>query len=436
MGQIFYFVYLYPHTNETTIMHIAIIGAGAAGCFTAINLKRWNPTLDVTVFESGTRPLAKVALTGGGRCNLTNSFEGVRSIASVYPRGEKLMKRLLQEFSHRDVYRWFEQEGVRLMTQDDQCVFPQSQNAMEIVGTLVRLMNEHGVVVKTQHRVRHIEKHSATDGEKDGNDGFHIHFKDNKLRSVHADRVVVTTGGQPKAEGLDVLKDFALEIMSPVPSLFSVCLPSHPITEHTGTVVQDVDVCLTGTKHRASGALLITHWGMSGPAILRLSAYAARTLHEQGYKAQMAVNWFGGRNETEVRNHLNEIAELNPQKQISTARPQHINARLWTHLLRECGIKPEQRWGDMTAKGYNKLVSTLTNNIYQIDGKNRFKEEFVTCGGVSLSNVNPRTLECKSCPGLYFAGEILDVDAVTGGFNLQAAWTMGWVVARGIGEKS
>lgn len=410
-------------------MHIAIIGAGAAGCFTAINLKKLNPQVDITVFESGRKPLAKVAVTGGGRCNLTNSFENVKSIASVYPRGERLMKRLLHEFSHEDAYRWFEGEGVKLVTQEDQCVFPQSQDAMEIVDTLLRLMNQLHVTIRTSHRVEQIERHSSEDNP---NSGFHIHFADRQILPMHADVVVVTTGGQPKSEGMNMLKNFALDLIHPVPSLFSICLPDHPIREHTGTVVNGVEVCLTGTKHKASGALLITHWGMSGPAILKLSSYAARTLYEKDYQEQMSVNWFGGSNQAEVMRILYEIAEDNPQKQMSSAHPLHINGRLWSYLLIQSGLNPAQKWCELGRKGYNRLVSTLTNNIYTINGKNRFKEEFVTCGGVSLSNVNPKTLECRTCPRLYFAGEILDVDAVTGGFNLQAAWTMGYVVAKSI----
>ncbi len=412
-------------------MHIAIIGAGAAGCFAAISLKRFNPGAEVTVYESGNRPLAKVAITGGGRCNLTNSFGDVKSIAAVYPRGERLMKRLLQEFSHSDAYEWFEREGVKLVTQADNCVFPQSQNAMEIVDTLTRLMTRHGVNVKTRHRVKEVEKYlsGACSPELDGN-GFRISFNDDNIASVHADKVIVTTGGSPRRSGLGMLGRMSLDIVEPVPSLFGLTVPNHPITELTGTVVEDVVVSLVGTKHRASGALLITHWGMSGPAILRLSSYAARTLHQSDYKTNIAVNWFGDQNEAEVTGRISAIAMENPQKMIASSYPRHLNSRLWRNILEQSGINPEQRWAELSRKSYNRLVSTLTNSQYLVGGKNRFKEEFVTCGGVALGNVDPRTLECRTCPGLYFAGEVLDVDAVTGGFNLQAAWTMGYVAAK------
>lgn len=417
-------------------MQIAIIGGGAAGCFAAIEIRRRMPQAHVTVFESGRRLLAKVAVTGGGRCNLTNSFEHVRSAETVYPRGARLMKRLLREFSHRDACRWFETEGVRLVTQDDDCVFPVSQDAMEIVGTLTRLMRDNGVTVKTGHRVSRIR----TDGTGGGGDGaavkFHIDFAGTDTRTERADIVLVTTGGSPKRGGLAFLDGLSLDIAEPVPSLFSVCLPGNDITRLTGTVVSDATVGLTGTKLRAQGALLITHWGMSGPAVLRLSSYAARLLHDSGYRATLAVNWLGSETESETAERIQAMAAANGKKQLQNIYPEQLNSRLWHHLLRQSGLRPDMRWSELGSKGRNRLVAVLTNDIYSVDGKNRFKEEFVTCGGVALGNVSPSTLECRTCQGLYFAGEVLDVDAVTGGFNLQAAWTMGYVAAKSIEGKN
>lgn len=410
-------------------MDIAVIGGGAAGCFASIEIKRRMPDARVTVYESGRKVLAKVAVTGGGRCNLTNSFAGVRSIESVYPRGARLMKRLLREFGSADVCRWFENEGVRLVTQDDQCVFPASQDAMEIVDTLKRLMCKEGVTVRTEHRVRKLER-MDTSGVTAGITGrFNIVFTDESKKTACADIVIVATGGCSKRSGLDILEDFNLDIEEPMPSLFSLCLPGQDVTKLTGTVVNDVCVGLAGTKIRASGPLLITHWGMSGPAILRLSSYAARLLHDNGYKGRLAVNWFGSSNEAEVTCVVRDIAAANGGKQLSSAYPDRLNSRLWLHILKQSGLRSDMRWGELGSKGLNKLVSTLTCDMYDIDGKNRFKDEFVTCGGVALSNINPKNLECKTCPGLYFAGEVLDVDAVTGGFNLQAAWTMAHVIA-------
>lgn len=402
-------------------MNVAIIGAGAAGCLAAIQIKRNNPKVNVTVYEAGIKPLIKVAVTGGGRCNLTNSFDGIRSLDEAYPRGARLLKRLFRTFDYKDVYQWFESEGVSLTTQDDECVFPVSQDAMEIVNTLVRLMRSLGIKVITRHRVAAIN-HEAEDCE------YLLTFSHGDV--AKADAVVVTAGGSPQVRGLEMYEKLGLEIVSPVPSLFSLNLEkNHPMTALMGTVVNDVQARLVGTKLSAFGPLLITHWGVSGPAILKLSSYAARILAENDYKAQVAINWFGQANETEVMRIITEIAEQNQKKLVSSVRPERFNNRMWCYLIDACGLRQDMRWGEFGKKGLNKLVALLTNHTLNIVGKNKYKEEFVTCGGVALSNVNPSTLESKKHPHLYFAGEILDVDAITGGFNLQAAWTMGYVVA-------
>ena len=402
-------------------MNVAIIGAGAAGCFAAIQIKRNNPKANVTVYEAGIKPLIKVAVTGGGRCNLTNSFDGIRSLDEAYPRGARLLKRLFRTFDYNDVYQWFESEGVSLTTQEDECVFPVSQDAMEIVNTLVRLMRILGVKLITRHRVAAIDR-EAEDGE------YLLTFSHGDV--AKADAVVVTAGGSPQVRGLEMYEKLGLEIVSPVPSLFSLNLEkNHPMTAWMGTVVNDVQTRLVGTKLSAFGPLLITHWGVSGPAILKLSSYAARILAENDYKAQLAINWFGQANEAEVTSIITEIAEQNQKKLVSSVWPERFNNRMWCYLIDACGLRQDMRWGELGKKGLNKLVALLTNHTLNIVGKNKYKEEFVTCGGVALSNVNSSTLESKKHPHLYFAGEILDVDAITGGFNLQAAWTMGYVVA-------
>lgn len=402
-------------------MNVAIIGAGAAGCFAAIQIKRNNPKVNVTVYEAGIKPLIKVAVTGGGRCNLTNSFDGIRSLEEAYPRGARLLKRLFRTFDYKDVYQWFESEGVSLTTQDDECVFPVSQDAMEIVNTLVRLMRSLGVKLITRHRVAAIG-HEAEDGE------YLLTFSHGDV--AKADVVVVTAGGSPQVRGLEMYEKLGLDIVSPVPSLFSLNLEkNHPMMALMGTVVNDVQARLVGTKLSAFGPLLITHWGVSGPAILKLSSYAARILAENDYKAQVAINWFGQANEAEVTSIITEIAEQNQKKLVSSVWPERFNNRMWCYLIDACGLRQDMRWGELGKKGLNKMVALLTNHTLNIVGKNKYKEEFVTCGGVALSNVNSSTLESKKHPHLYFAGEILDVDAITGGFNLQAAWTMGYVVA-------
>lgn len=404
-------------------MKIAVIGAGAAGCFAAIQIKRQCPKADVSVYEGGGKALAKVAVTGGGRCNLTNTFEDVKNLASVYPRGERLMKRLLKVFGWRDVYKWFENEGVPLIIQPDKRVFPASENALDIVDTLLRIMKQTGVRLLLKHRVTSVTRVDSV---------FRLGFSSKEQNPVEADKILVTIGGCPKPEQLNIAKYFNLEIIPPVPSLFSLCLPHHPVTELPGVTVEQAGVSLAGTRFKSTGPLLITHWGVSGPSILRLSSYAARYLSECHYKARLVVNWLGESTEQNVAETIRLLASGNRLKQLQHAYPRELNSRLWLFILQESGLSPSMRWADLGKKGLNRLVAVLTGNTLQVDGKNRFKDEFVTCGGIGLANVNPNTLECRTCEGLYFAGEVLDVDAVTGGFNLQAAWTMGYVAAESI----
>ncbi|NPD92820.1 NAD(P)/FAD-dependent oxidoreductase [Xylanibacter muris] len=416
-------------------MQIAIIGAGASGCFAAINIKRMMPQAVVTVYESGNRALAKVAVTGGGRCNLTNSFAEVKNMDSVYPRGGRLMKKLMHWFNHNDTCKWFEANGVKLTTQDDQCVFPASQNAMEIVSTLLRMMNREEVALKTTHRVASITPSCNEDGDTGDpptRNGYLISFSDSTNKPAFADIVVVATGGSPRRNGLSFLNSLNLKFVEPVPSLFSLCLDDNTLKKLTGTVIKNATVSLTGTKFRASGALLITHWGVSGPAILKLSSYAARHLYENGYKATISINWTGDKKENDMAGYLGETAVRNPQKQLQSIYPTYLNSRLWTYIICGCGLNPEIRWADLGRKSYNKLASALTNTVLTVNGKNRFKDEFVTCGGVALDNINPSTLECRNHPGIFFTGEVLDIDAITGGFNLQAAWTTGYIAATAI----
>ena len=429
-------------------MKIAIIGAGAAGCFCAINVKRMLQDAVVEVFEANQKPLAKVAITGGGRCNLTNTFRDVKSLQHTYPRGHKLMKRLFHQLDQQQLMAWFEQEGVKLTVQEDQCVFPASQDAMEIVNTLVSAMRREGVILHCGQRVIEIS------GSRDrylircstGSGTCPLTRLSTESRSNVYDAVVVNTGGSPKITGLDFLAPLHLEMESPVPSLFTFKI-NDPITQLMGVVVEETVATLAGTKMKAEGPLLITHWGMSGPAILKLSSQAARHLAECDYKAQLNVNWLNGQNEDSVREQLDTLLADNPQKQIGsvhlttdhklkTGTTSPITSRLWNYLLEKSGIAPERRCAEVGRKQINKLASVLTCDTYALAGQSRFKEEFVTCGGVALSNIDPNTLQCRQHPGLFFAGEVLDVDAITGGFNLQAAWTMGYVVAKNLAALS
>ena len=408
-------------------MTISIIGAGAAGCFAAIHAKRLLPEADVHIYESMNRPLAKVAITGGGRCNLTNTFAQAGSMAQVYPRGTRLMQRLLHAFDHNATMRWFEAEGVRLTVQEDECVFPASQRAQEIVGTLTRLIRHLGIGLHTGHRLQAIIP-------EDG--GYRLQFAAPEVPDVVSDIVVVATGGAARPSSLVPFGRLSLDVESPVPSLFPFMTGSDGITAMTGTVVPEVTAFIPGTRFRATGPLLITHWGLSGPAILRLSSYAARHLHDCGYSGvSLAINFLGTANEEEARTMLCQMAARNTDKQVGSVWPEALVRRLWHHLLERHGFDVRMRWSQIGPRRLNALAARLTACPFTITGRSPYKEEFVTCGGISLSNVNASTLECRHHPGLYFAGEILDVDAVTGGFNLQAAWTMGHAVAQAIARR-
>jgi predicted Rossmann fold flavoprotein len=404
---------------------IAIIGGGAAGFFLAVSLKERVPDAYVCIYEKARKVLAKVEVSSGGRCNCTNSFEDVKDLKSVYPRGDKLMKRLFKTFDYEDAYRWFEDHGVALTTQDDQCVFPKSQDSHTIINCFTSCAQKLGVRVKLSCACTGISP------EESG--GFSLSFKtEDGEFSDRYDKVVVTTGGSPQRKGLDWLERLGHTISDPVPSLFTFNIKSASLRQLMGAVVENASASIPGTKLRSSGPLLITHWGMSGPAILRLSSYAARHLAESDYRSPLIVNWTGESNTDSVIEHIGRMAEEGGQKHLSSVRPYGIPQRLWDYLIEKCELKRDKRWGELGRKGVNRIANQLTNDSYTIEGKSAFREEFVTCGGVSLSSVNMSTLESKHCPGLYFAGEVLDIDAVTGGFNFQAAWTTAHTVAQNI----
>ena len=408
-------------------MKICIVGAGAAGCFCSVLLKRKLPEAVVEVFEAGKQPLAKVAVTGGGRCNLTNSFRQIRQLKQAYPRGEQLMKRALRNWSQEDTMDWFEGEGVRLVTQEDECVFPVSQDAMQIVGTLLQCMREEGVVLHTSHRINDIAPEQ---------DGYTVSFADENLKPQHFDKVVCTMGGLPTMERFALFRHLTgLTIAKPVPSLFTFCIKDNSLTSLMGCVVEPVAASIAGTKMRAEGALLVTHWGVSGPAILRLSSYAARYLAEHNYQAQLCINWLDAQNEQNGLALLQNLQQESARRQVANEYPRQLSAKLWQHLLSRAHIDLQKRWNELSRRDLNRLCAVLTADVYQIEGKGQYKEEFVTCGGIDLACINISTLEARQHPGLYFAGELLDVDGITGGFNLQAAWSMAAVVADSIAKK-
>ena len=389
-------------------MKTAIIGGGAAGFFLAVNLKEMMPEMEVTIFERSSRVLAKVEVSGGGRCNCTNSFAQVSDLSQVYPRGHRLMKRLFHAFNHEDAYRWFERHGVPLVTQDDECVFPQAQDSHAIINSFLSLARRYHVNICMGKKIQSLDELSGYD------------------------YVAVTTGGSPKGEGLHWLADLGHEIEPPVPSLFTFSIADDKLHALQGLVVENAAAYIPGTKFRAEGPLLITHWGMSGPAILKLSSCAARHLAECQYKAPLGVSWLQ-QPESDTQVALHEMSASQPHKQLITYNPFGLQQRLWSYLLEKAlDTRATLRWCELNKKDINRLVNTLMNDTYQIAGRAAFKDEFITCGGVSLKAVNPSTLESRHVPRLFFAGEVLDIDGITGGFNFQAAWTTAYTVAHNI----
>ncbi len=388
-------------------MKTAVVGGGAAGFFLAVNLKEMMPDMEVVIFERSHHVLAKVEVSGGGRCNCTNSFASVSDLSQVYPRGHRLLKRLFNNFDYQDAYRWFEEHGVPLVTQEDQCVFPQAQDSHAIIDCFLSLARRYHIAIRKGCKVQSLEDVSDFD------------------------YVVVTTGGSPKGEGLRWLAELGHEIEAPVPSLFTFSIHDKQLQALMG-VVTDVETMIPGTKLRANGPLLITHWGMSGPAVLKLSSHAARYLAEHDYQAPLAVRWLS-LSDQEIASLLYEQVATQPKKQLTTYNPFGLQQRLWAYLvLKALDTRSQIRWVELNKKDVNRLVNVLVNDTYQIAGRAPFKDEFVTCGGISLKAVNPATLESKHVPHLYFAGEVLDIDGVTGGFNFQAAWTTAHTVALSI----
>ena len=389
-----------------------IVGGGAAGFFLAVNLKEMVPTMEVTILECSQRVLAKVEISGGGRCNCTNSFARVSDLSQVYPRGHRLLKRLFKLFDQRSAYQWFEQHGIRLTTQEDECVFPASQDSHSIINCFLNEARRHNIKICTGARVSSMEDLTGYDF------------------------VAICTGGSPRLEGLQWLADAGHEIMSPVPSLFTLSIADKALTELMGTVVDNVHVMIPGTKMRSEGPLLITHWGVSGPAVLKLSSYAARLLNEASYQVPLSINWTGW-HEPDVLTALQNIAAQHPQKQVANIAPCGLPSRLWAYLTtKTLGERSQNRWQNLNQKKLNRLTNVLTNDTYQTAGRAAFRDEFVTCGGIALSSVNPSTLESKQVPHLYFAGEVLDIDGITGGFNFQAAWTTAYTVATAIAHEA
>ncbi|MEZ4826070.1 MAG: NAD(P)/FAD-dependent oxidoreductase [Bacteroidia bacterium] len=402
-------------------MKIAVIGGGAAGFFSAITAKENHPQARVVIFEKSQKLLAKVKISGGGRCNVTNGCTDIDELSRAYPRGEKQLRKAFHVFNTRHAMEWFEVRGVPLTIQEDNCVFPVSQDSQSVIDCFLNESHRLGIEIKTGAGIRAIRQN--------GN-ALELSFSGEETAAETFDKVIIATGGSPKRQGLEWLETLGHTIEDPVPSLFTFNMPGETVTRLMGIVVEQTLVSVQGTKLKSDGPLLITHWGMSGPAILKLSAFGARILSEKNYEFRVQVNWVNEKNNELVRDTLDAIMQEHSRKNLANFRPYSLPERLWLYLLEKNSLSAEQKWGEIGQKNFNRLVEALTNDVYAVKGKTTFKEEFVTCGGVSLGDVDIRTMQSKVVKNLYFAGEVLDIDAITGGYNFQAAWTTGFIAGK------
>jgi predicted Rossmann fold flavoprotein len=412
-------------------LEVIVIGGGAAGFFGAITCATANPFVKVTLLEAARQPLAKVRISGGGRCNVTHHCFDPAQLVHNYPRGGKALRGAFSRFQPKDTVAWFESRGVALKTEADGRMFPVTDNSETIINCFLQEAKKAGVNLRVGTAVKKITKlESIADS---ASKRFAIEFKNGEI--VKCDRVLIATGSNPL--GYRWAKNLGHNIESPVPSLFTFNIKDNRLQDLAGVSVDNVRVSLLSNdknKLEQTGALLITHWGISGPAILKLSAWGARILAENNYRLSLQINWLPQYNQETLKEHLllkkTEIAK----KKIISYCPLYLPKRLWQSLINYLDISEEKIWTELSKKELNKLVNELIKGTYKIEGKGVFKEEFVTCGGVNIKEINFKTMESKICPGLYFAGEILDIDGVTGGFNFQSAWTTGWLAGKAMAK--
>ena len=395
-----------------------IVGGGAAGFFTAINIVERNPKAKVAILERGAEVLGKVRISGGGRCNVTHACFEPNELVKFYPRGEKELRGPFHQFCSGDTIEWFERHGVALKIEDDGRMFPVSNSSQTIIDCFLKATQQLGIKVLTGQSVQSIFK-------KDN------YWKiDTQNQNYQAEKLILATGSNPKI--WEMLQEFGHAIIPPVPSLFTFNSKDPRIKELPG-VSAKVTVRVKDTKLEATGPLLITHWGMSGPAILKLSAWGARILHDKNYQFTLLVNWLNTIDTEEAISQLKTLKQEQAKKTVAKKSPFELTNRLWESLVLASGISTETKWADLSKTQLQHLTQQLTNGVFQINGKSTFKEEFVTAGGIDLKEINFKTMESKIHPNLYFAGEIVNIDAITGGFNFQNAWTSGFIVANAVG---
>lgn len=396
---------------------IVVVGGGAAGFFGAISCAQKNPDAKVILLEKNRQVLSKVRISGGGRCNVTHSCFDPRKLVEHYPRGNKALLGPFTRFQPRDTIQWFESRGVPLKTEDDGRMFPTTDSSESIIQCLQSEVIKNNIEIRLEAGVNRIERIS---------DGFNLDLSTNENLFCH--RLLIATGSSPKI--YECLKELGHSTEPLVPSLFTFNIPNSPFLELAGISLPKVHIKILGTSLQQSGPLLITHWGFSGPAVLKLSAWGARILNEKNYEAEIQINWLPEHSLEEVKNKLISSKKEFAAKQMSNEQPFDFAKNLWKKFLEISGIPLDLRWAMLSKAQMDKLTKELTSAVYKIKGKTTYKEEFVTCGGIKLEEVNFKTMESKIVPGLYFAGEVLDIDGITGGFNFQNAWTTSWIAGQ------
>lgn len=404
---------------------LVVIGGGAAGSFCAVNAARINPSLQVTILEKTNKLLSKVKISGGGRCNVTHALFDIVEMSKHYPRGENFVKKTFYQFSTTDTIRWFEERGVKLKTEGDGRMFPVTDSSQTIIDCLMNEANLYGVEIRMMSEVRSLNSENGK---------FEIELSN--LQTLAADFVCIACGGYPKTSMFRWVQNLGHTISEPIPSLFTFNLPKHPITQLMGVSVERARVKIERTKLVEEGPVLITHWGLSGPAILKLSAWGARELAVHSYQFAVHINWLPGYNEQSLKEQFHYFRTSHPSKKLINHNFGFLPNRLWQFLLDQSGVNSEIRFADLSSKTENLLIKNLVDYVVEVKGKTTFKEEFVTAGGINLSEVDANTMMSKKLPDLFFAGEILDVDGITGGFNFQHAWTSGWIAAKNIAKIS
>ncbi len=412
---------------------LVVIGGGAAGFFCAINAALKNPELEVTIIEKTSKLLSKVRVSGGGRCNVTHACFSIAEMVKKYPRGEKFLKQSFHHFFTTDTINWFKQRKIKLTTEDDGRMFPESNSSETIINCLLEEVHNQEVKILMNCEVIEVENFQR-EVENILPNRFKIKCKSGE--EFYADFICIACGGYNKKEQFTWLMKLGHSFESPVPSLFTFNIPHNPIVELMGITLKNVIVKINGTKYKQEGSLLITHWGLSGPAILKLSAFAAKDLSALQYDFSISVNWLPSLNENLVLEKLKLLRNELASQKIGNRNSFDLPQRFWKYHLQLCGINEEIRWADLPAKLQNLLAIQLCSQQFRVKGKTTFKEEFVTAGGIKLNEVNAITMESKVTPQLFFAGEILDVDGITGGFNFQHAWTSSWLAADKIASLS